>query len=171
MLSANPAPQAELSRTGSWINRKSRKGSRQENFLRVAVVHLNPNNSKGFDDIVRGLARGIERQGHDVSLVDARRETLLTPFSYIAVGTVAVSAFSKAVPESLGVFLRTAGRLTGKRCYAFVGKSGLRKRRLLASLMRAMEEEGMYLKTSDILGTPLEAETIGSRLRIEKYLV
>jgi len=135
------------------------------------VVYLNPNDSKGFYDIAKGLARGIERQGHDVSLVDARTEALLTTFSYIAVGTVAVSAFSKTVPESLGVFLRSAGRLTGKRCYAFVGKGGLRRRRLLASLMRTMEKEGMYLKTSDILGTALEAETIGSRLRIEKYPV
>jgi len=114
------------------------------------------------------LTRGIERQGHEVTLVDARTEALLTPFSYIAVGTVAVSAFSKTVPESLGVFLKTAGRLTGKRCYAFVGRSGLRKRRLLASLMKTMEKEGMYLKTSDILGAAVEAETIGSRLRIEK---
>jgi len=118
--------------------------------------------------VVRGLARGIERQGHEVSLLDARTETLLTIFSYIAVGTVAVSAFSKTVPESLSVFLRSAGRLTGKRCYAFVGKSGLRKRRLLASLMKTMEREGMYLKTSDILGSAVEAEAIGSRLRIEK---
>jgi len=100
--------------------------------------------------------------------VDIRTEVLLSPFSYIAVGTVAASTFSKTVPESLGVFLKSAGPLTGKRCYAFVGKKGLRKRKLLASLMKTMEREGMYLKTSDILGTALEAETIGSRLRIEK---
>lgn len=123
---------------------------------------------EGFDNVVRGLAKGIERQGHEVSLVDARTEALLTTFSYIAVGTVAVSAFSKTVPEPLSVFLRSAGRLTGKRCYAFVGRNGLRKRKLLASLMKAMEREGMYLKTSDILGTALEAEAIGSRLRIER---
>lgn len=112
--------------------------------------------------------RGIERQGHEVTLVDARAEALLTPFSYIAVGTVATSVFSKTVPEPLITFLRSAGRLSGKRCYAFVGKSGLRKRKLLASLMKTMEKEGMYLKTSDILSTAAEAETIGSRLRIEK---
>lgn len=136
--------------------------------MRVAVVYLNPNNSVAFDSIARGLARGIERQGHEVVLVDARTEALLTPFSYIAIGTVAVSVFSKIVPKSLEAFLRSAGRLTGKRCYAFIGRRGLRKRKLLASLMKTMEKEGMYLKISDILGTAAEAEAVGSRLRIER---
>ncbi|VDB00521.1 hypothetical protein S1OALGB6SA_1603 [Olavius algarvensis spirochete endosymbiont] len=112
--------------------------------------------------------RGIERQGHEVTLVNAKTELLPTLFSYIAVGTVAASVFSKTVPELLSAFLGTAGQLTGKRCYAFVGRNGLRRRKLLASLMKTMEKEGMYLKTSDILGTAAEAEAIGSRLRIEK---
>ena len=121
-------------------------------------------------DIVRSLAGGIEKQGHDVTVIDARREIgkTLTSFAYIAVGSVSPSLFSKSVPESLGAFLRYAGHISGKRCYAFVVNKGLRKGRVLSSLMKLMESEGMYLKKSDVLANAAEAEAVGSRLHIEK---
>jgi hypothetical protein len=34
--------------------------------------------------------------------------------------------------------------------------------------MKIMESEGMLLKRSDVLGTPAEAEAVGSRLHIDK---
>ena len=112
---------------------------------------------------------GIERQGHDVTVVDARTENgkSLTPYGYIAVGTTVPSLMSKTVPEALRTFLRSAGMVTGKRCYAFVAGGGLRKPRLRASLMKTMESEGMYLKKSDILTKAEEAEAVGSRLHID----
>lgn len=116
------------------------------------------------------LAKGIERQGHDVTMVDARTDggKSLTPFGYIAVGTTPPSFFSKAVSAGLGVFLKSAGMLSGKRCYAFVVGGGLRKSRLLRSLMKTMEAEGMYLKKSDIFGRPAAAEAAGFRLHVDK---
>lgn len=124
--------------------------------------------SAAFSNILRALARGIERQGHEVSLVDARTEMgkSLTPYTYIAVGTVAPSLFSGHVAPEIGKFLKTAGMVSGKRSYAFLAGKAIRKNRILGSLMKVMEAEGMYLKRSDILKSPDAAEHIGSSLHI-----
>jgi hypothetical protein len=167
MSSENPGRQREAARIGSWNSPST--GPNKESFLRVAVIHYDTENSKTFDEIVKGLAKGIESQGHDVTLVDAKRDAgkSLTSFGYIAVGSSAPSLFAKSVPVPLGSFLRSAGMVSGKRCYAFVGKKGLRKGKVLASLMRIMEKEGMYLKKSDIIANSAEAYAVGSRLHIE----
>ena len=113
---------------------------------------------------------GIESQGHDVTVINAATETgkSLTPYGYIAVGTLAPSPFAKAVSERVTAYLRSAGQVSGKRSYAFIGSGGLRKGKVLSSLMKAMESEGMYLKRSDILAKADEAKAVGSRLHIEK---
>jgi len=113
---------------------------------------------------------GIERQGHDVTVVDALTDSgmSLTGFGYVAVGTTAPGPFAKSVSAPLGSFLKNAGMVSGKRCYAFIDRKGLRKGRFLSSLMKVMESEGMYLKKSDVLGSPAEAEAVGSRLHIDK---
>jgi len=105
--------------------------------------------------------------------VDARTENgkSLTSFAYIAVGTVSPAPFAKMIPDSLGAFLKSAGHISGKRCYAFILNKGLRKGRVLSSLMKMMESEGMYLKKSDILANAAEAEAVGSKLHIEKTSV
>ena len=105
-----------------------------------------------------------------MTVIDARTEAgrSLTPFEYICVGAAAPSLMAKSVPAQVGEFLRSAGMVSGKRCYAFIGKKGLRKGRFLASLMKTMESEGMYLKRSDILSHAEEAKAVGARLHIEK---
>lgn len=138
--------------------------------LRVAIVHYDASNNRSIHELVRALAGGIQGQGHDVTLIDACREVgvSLTSFAYIVVGVVADSLMSKSIPEPLVTFLRSAGHLSGKRSYAFVAKGGLRKRRVLSSLMKAMEMEGMFLKKSDILVKSAEAAIVGSRLHINR---
>lgn len=138
--------------------------------MRVAVVHYDPDHSKSFSDVVKSLAVGIEGQGHDVTVIDALTESSksLTPYHYVAFGTVAPSLMAKSVSERIVAYLRGAGHVSGKRCYAFIGKKGLRTGRVLGSLMKAMESEGMYLKRSDILAKADEARAVGSRLHIKK---
>ncbi|MCG8452445.1 MAG: glycogen/starch synthase [Spirochaetales bacterium] len=163
------ARQLVLVRIGSWtpIPAWQNRGL----TLRVAVVHYDTDDSQAFGDVVRALAKGIERQGHDVTVVDAKTEggRSLTPFQYICIGVAAPSVLAKSVPPELGGFLRSAGQVSGKRSYAFVGKKGWRKGRVLASLMKTMEAEGMYLKRSDVLSQAAEAEAIGTRLHVEPH--
>lgn len=114
------------------------------------------------------LSQGIEKQGHDVTVIDARTEKgrSLNPYAYVLIGINVPFFFAKDVPIGLSKFLSSAGMLLGRRCYAFVTGKGMRKLRLLKSLMKTMESEGMYLKKSDILHTPAEAEAIGARLHV-----
>ncbi|OQX29170.1 MAG: hypothetical protein B0D92_05175 [Spirochaeta sp. LUC14_002_19_P3] len=134
--------------------------------MRAAVVHCFEGSAHA--DIAKALAKGIERQGHDVTVVNAGTQSgkSLTAFHYIAVGTAAPSLFSRAVPLKLTAFLKSAGMISGKRCYAFTAGGGFRKAALLRSLMKVMEGEGMYLKKSDIIKNSAEAEAIGCRLHI-----
>ncbi len=160
-------------RIGSWNSRRLQQSLQLQNkepVLRVAVVYYSPDNSKALDEIVKGLARGIESQGHDVTVIDGKTEAekSLTPFQYIALGTLSPSGFSKSVSKHLASYLRSAGQISGKRCYAFIGKRGMRKNRVLGSLMKTMESEGMFLKRSDILNNAAEAEAVGCRLHIDK---
>jgi hypothetical protein len=82
------------------------------------------------------------------------------------VGTEAVSTFGGKIPDKVGSWLASAGQATGKRSFAFVLKSFLGAPRALARLMKAMEKEGLFLKNSAILTSPVEAEEIGKRLHI-----
>ncbi len=116
------------------------------------------------------MSEGIEEQGHDVTIVNAGTDEgmSLTSYHYIAVGTIAPSFFSGKISPYLGTFLKSSGMLSGKRSYAFISGRGLRKPRLLQSLMTTMEAEGLYLKKSDVLNNPAEARVAGSRLHIDQ---
>jgi hypothetical protein len=105
-----------------------------------------------------------------VTVIDAMTDTgaSLTPFGYIAFGVKVPSFMAKSVPDAFAAFLRSAGHLPGKRCYAFIDGKGLRKSRFLASLMKVVESEGVLLKRSDILSGEAEAQAVGARLHIEK---
>ena len=56
--------------------------------------------------------------------------------------------------------------ISGKRCYAFVGKSPISANRALQRIMKAMEGEGMFLKNSGILNSEVEAQEVGRRLHV-----
>ena len=63
-------------------------------------------------------------------------------------------------------YLKNAGMISGKRCYAFVGKSPISASRALQRIMKAMEGEGMFLKNSGVLNSAVEAQEVGRRLHI-----
>jgi hypothetical protein len=56
--------------------------------------------------------------------------------------------------------------ISGKKSFAFILKKGMRLTKTLRELMAAMEHEGMFVKYSEILSSPEEAEVIGKRLHI-----
>lgn len=136
--------------------------------MRVAVVYVAGRDRARLLEITRSLARGIESQGHHVDIIDGERDVnaKLTMYNYLAIGTSAVTAWGGKIPDQLSTFLSNSGIVVGKRSFAFVVKSGLRLTRTLNRLMRGMEQEGMYLKNSEILGSPSEAEEIGKRLHL-----
>lgn len=136
--------------------------------MRVAVLYFR-NGSEKVKKIASYLARGVEAQGHQVTLIDAETDSdsKLTIYEYIILGTSPTSFFSSKISDKVSVFLKNAGRVTGTKCYAFMVKNGLFVSKSLHILMKNMEKEGMFLKISDVLATPEEAELIGKKLHIK----
>jgi hypothetical protein len=117
--------------------------------------------------LARALGRGIEKQGHAVDVFDGVKDALkLTMYQYLALGAEPAGSFGGKIPEAVQTYLAGAGMVSGRKSYAFVPKAGFGAAKALASLMKLMEGEGMFLKSSDILRSPVEAEEIGRRLRV-----
>ncbi len=138
--------------------------------MRTAVIFFTGKNRNKLLNISRSLARGIEKQGYQVDIIDGDRDvnTKLTIYQYIAIGTEAVSAIGGKIPGKVSKFLASAGMISGKRSFAFTIKTTLGSQKALSRLMKSMEGEGMYLKYSEILTSDAEAEEVGKRLHIEK---
>ena len=137
--------------------------------MRVAVVFMAPKNRERMLKLAKALGRGMESQSHQVEILDGAREVnaRLTIYQYIVVATEPISLFGGKIPEQVGKFLSSAGQVAGKRSFAFVPKTTLGSTRALFRLMKIMEAEGMYLKSSEVIQSEVEAEEIGKRLHIE----
>lgn len=139
--------------------------------MRVCVVYAGATRqAEKLKGIADAVARGIQSQGHEVDVFNMGLEagTKLTFYDYIVVGTEATGTWGGKIPSAVGEFFKSAGSLEGKRCMAFIRKAGMRTQRTLSVLMKAMEQQGMYLRTSDIFSKAEEAEAAGRRLIISK---
>jgi len=136
--------------------------------MRAAVIFFSGSSNDRLGDLARALAKGMERQGHTVDVIDGAKDSgaRLTIHQYIAVGAAPRGTFGGKVPDAVKTFLAAAGAVSGKKCYAFIPRATFGAAKTLAALMKCMEGEGMLLKNSDILRSPAEAEEIGKRLRI-----
>lgn len=137
--------------------------------MRAVVVFFGGAARDRVAEIARGVASGIERQGHDVDLVDGDRDvnTRLTRYDYIAVGTVAVSLFRGRIDGRIREFLSGSGSIGAKKGFAFVARRTFGSQRALQNLMGAMEHEGMFLRFSEVLRSREEAAAIAERLRVD----
>ncbi len=137
--------------------------------MRTAVVFFTVQRRDRILDIAKSLARGIEKQGHQVDIIDGDHDinSKLTIYRYISVGTEPLSSFGGKIPKKISEFLNSSGMIAGKRSFAFVTKNMLGSSRALSRLMKGMEKEGMFLKNSGILNSPEEAEEIGKNLHIK----
>jgi len=136
--------------------------------MRIATVFFPEQNREKLLGISKALARGMESQGHQVDLIDGTRDvnTKLTIYEYIAIGCEQTNLFGGKIPVKASRFLKESGIVGGKRCFAYVSKKAFGAQRTLGTLMKTMEAEGMFLKFSEILSSPEEAEEIGKRLAV-----
>ncbi len=136
--------------------------------MRVAVVFFSGKNRDGMLRLAQAVARGIEKQGNQVDTFEGSKDpnAKLTIYQYIAVGAEPSGTLRGKIPDSVKTFLAGAGVVSGKKSYAFVSKATFGAAKSLTALMKVMEEEGMLIKTSDILRSPAEAEEIGRRLHV-----
>lgn len=139
--------------------------------MRVCVLHCGKNgNDPLMKELSAKMAEGISANGHTVEIFDMNLELgkIISFYDYVVVISCATSFFGKAIPENVAKFLRAAGTISGKRCSCYITKKGCaRKSRVLQTLMRTMESEGMYLKVSDILTNGNYAYAVGKHLHVE----
>ena len=138
--------------------------------MRVCVLYCGRQaNDRILKELAGKLSDGIASNGHTVEVFDMNLEMgkIISFYDYVVVITTATSYFSKNIPENVMKFLKTAGSVSGKRCSCYISKNCGRKGKVLQTLMRAMESEGMYLKVSDILPNGNYAYAVGKRLHVD----
>ncbi|WP_020613400.1 hypothetical protein [Sediminispirochaeta bajacaliforniensis] len=139
--------------------------------MNICVLFFGADRHAKMLEISKSLAKGLESQGgHTVQIIngDTETEKKLSMFHYIAVGAPSTGFFGGKIADNVTAFLQNGGMVSGKRCFAFTIKSGLRNLKTLQTLMKTMEREGMYLKVSSIIGSTEEAERIGAKLHVEQ---
>jgi hypothetical protein len=120
--------------------------------MRVALVYIPSKASEALVAISKAMARSLESAGHFVDISEAKPDESprLTGYDYVIVGTESATLLGK-IPDRVARFLAQAGMVSGKRCMAFLRKSGLRPERALNRLMKAMEAEGMIVNCAELV--------------------
>lgn len=139
----------------------------------VSIVYADKDqNGTKVKEIAESFSKALGAQGHTVSVINAYLEMgkNLTFTDYVIVGTTSTSLFGGQIPTVISDFLKRAGTISGKRCFAFITNGGIRKNKSLQALMKAMEAEGMYIKNFDIIDKPSLASAIGKRLEIKRNI-
>jgi menaquinone-dependent protoporphyrinogen IX oxidase len=138
--------------------------------MRIAVLHCPTSRREALSAVAKAIARGLESQGHQVSLFDATVDTdaRLSSFEYLVVGSEPASLMGKVNPK-LVKFLSGAGSLAGKRSLAFILKPFLFTQRACLSLMAAMEAQGMIVTDYAAFTKPEEAAAFAAAYRAERY--
>ncbi len=138
--------------------------------MRVAVAYFSDRKDLRLKSISLSLAEGIRKQGHDVEVIDLRkdRDRTLSSFSYIALGGNPMSLWGGRVSPEIRKYLSQAGTVLGKRSCAYISTWGIRRGKTLLDLMKIMETEGMLIKNSEILSAREEAFNLGIRLHINQ---
>lgn len=136
--------------------------------MRIATVFFPGKHRERLQAVAQSLAHGIESQGHQVDLIDVSRDrnSKLTVYQYVAVGTEQLSFFGGKIPLPITEFLKNAGMVAGKKSFAFVLKRPVGASKALSRLMKVMEAEGMFIRFSEVVGSTGEAEAVGKRLHI-----
>ena len=138
--------------------------------MNVCIINCGKDrNMSRLEEVSKGLSRGLESQGHMVTILNAYTDNdkRLSYYDFIIVGTESVGLLSAKTPEVLAKFLREVPGAAGKRSFVFNLKSP-RCARQLCFAMKDMEREGMFVTNSGTLKNASEAEAVGKRLQINR---
>lgn len=138
--------------------------------MNVCIINCGKDrNASKLIEVSKGLSKGLESQGHMVTILDAYTDNdkRLSYYDYIIVGTESVGLLSAKTPEVLAKFLREVPGAAGKRSFVFNLKSP-RCAKQLCIAMKDMEREGMFVTNSGTLKNASEAEAVGKRLQINR---
>ena len=136
--------------------------------MHTAVIYFYNDKHDELLKLSRGIARGIEAQGHHVDIIDGNKDMdkRLFIYKYIVIGVETISAFGGKQPEKVEEFFKSAANISGKRSCAFVNKSILGSEKTLSKLMKGMEIQGMMITYSEVIKDDIAAEGLGKMLNI-----
>ena len=133
--------------------------------MRAAVVYFAEKQAKSLEEISKSLAKGLEKKGASVDVFNAKDfSRKLAIYQLVLIGTEPAGTFGGKIPEGLSKFLDSSGPLMNTKSYGFIVKKGFRCEKSLQVLMRTMENEGMFIVCSDVLGSSGEAVSAGEGL-------
>lgn len=139
--------------------------------MRIAVV-VSPKNgeSRTILETAKDVTVTLERRGYSVECINTLLDSdkKLTIFDYLVFIGESVSLFSKKVSPSLGKYLNTCGTISGKRAAVILAGRTLLKTGAMAALMKAVEGEGVILKTSEFCNTPSKASAFVNNINVER---
>ncbi len=139
--------------------------------MKIAVV-VSPRNGEGKKllDIAKIVTVTLEKRGYSVDLINvsADGDRKLTIFDYLVFVGETVSCFSKKISPSLMKYLNNCGTISGKRAAVILGGKTLFKTKAMASLMRAVEGEGVILKTSEFCSNLSQAAAYANNINVER---
>jgi hypothetical protein len=136
--------------------------------MRVAIVCFPVKDPKPLAAIADAMAKALEGQGHRPEILAADADPArLASYDFVFLGAE-TSGIKGAIPPRVREFLKQSYGLAGKRCHAFLRKSGLRPGKALDRLMATMESEGMRLTSSDIVAGPEDAAVVARNASVER---
>jgi menaquinone-dependent protoporphyrinogen IX oxidase len=133
--------------------------------MKVVVVSV-PAKRRPPPSYAKSLAKGIEKAGNSVDIIDAWTEDgrKLPIYEYVVIAAEQTSLFGGKMPDALHGFLSASSGISGKRSAAFLHKTCPFTGKGLSNLMRTMEKEGMLVNWSEVLLSEAQAEEIGKRI-------
>lgn len=138
--------------------------------MNVCIINCGKDSgSTRLVEISKALSRGLEGQGHSVTVLNAYTDTdqRLSYYDYLIIGVESMGLLSAKVPEVLSNYLRVVPGAGGKRCLAFNTKS-LRASKQLINAMKVLEREGLFLHNSTTFKNANEAEALAKRINIKR---
>jgi len=139
--------------------------------MRAAVVYFEDRYGKLLKKQSEAFAKGLESQGIRSEVIDAKSfNSRLSVYQFVAFGTEPAGTFGGKLPEGFVEFLKKSGTMISTRAFAFICNKGFRPEKSLLALMSAMENEGLFVVSSEVFSSSDLAAEIGKKVNVKSGL-
>lgn len=139
--------------------------------MRAAVVYYGDRHEVLLKNLSEAFCRGLESQGFKVDVINAAElKSRLAVYKFIAFCTEPFGPFGGKLPDGFVDFIKKSGTMISTRAFAFVPKKGFNPEKSLLRLMSVIENEGLFVVSSEVFSTRSEAEESGKKINVRSGL-